>query len=189
MASVDISNVTWLTATRDVVVLQWPAEAEEAQRLVREGVPHLLLVPADETPPVTGACLEDWLSFPATDAEIRVRMLGLAQRAANHYRVPHVDELGHLSHRGRSVFLSPIDQRLAHALIERFGEVVAERDLIEAVWPEGATNQALRVHVSRLRQRIVPTGLQVKCVRSSGYVMTDGNGDHHDEPRHAGEHS
>jgi hypothetical protein len=178
MASVDISNVSWLTATRDVVLLQWPAEAAEAQRLVRDGVPHLLLVADGETPPVTGACLQDWLALPATDAEIRARMLGLVQRAANHYRVPHVDELGHLSHRGRSVFLSPIDQRLAHALIEHFGQVVAELDLIEAVWPEGATNQALRVHVSRLRQRIVPIGLRVKCVRSSGYVMTEGGDDH-----------
>jgi DNA-binding response OmpR family regulator len=178
MASVDISNVSWLTATRDVLVLHWPAEAGEAQRLVREGVPHLLLVAEGETPPVTGTCLEDWLTLPAGDAEIRARMLGLAHRAANHFRVPNVDELGHLSHRGRSVFLSPIDQRLAHALIERFGEVVAEPDLIEAVWPEGATNQALRVHVSRLRQRIAPTGLQVKCVRSSGYVMTDGSDEH-----------
>jgi two-component system, OmpR family, response regulator len=178
MASADFSNVSWLTATREVVLLQWPADAVEAQRLVREGVPHLLLVADGETPPVTGACLQDWLSLPAADAEIRARMLGLAQRAANHQRVPHVDELGHLSHRGRSVFLSPTDQRLAHALIERFREVVAERDLIEAVWPEGATNQALRVHISRLRHRIVPIGLNVKCVRSSGYVMTDGSDEH-----------
>ena len=174
MASVDISDVSWLTATRDVAVLHWPAEQAEAERLVQEGAPHLLLVAQGEDPPVTGACLEDWLTLPATDAEIRARMLGLAQRAAHHNRVPRVDDLGHLSHRGRSVFLSPIDQRLAHALIERFGEVVAEPALIEAVWPEGATNQALRVHVSRLRQRIAPIGLNVKCVRSSGYVMTDG---------------
>jgi DNA-binding response OmpR family regulator len=173
MAIVDSTNLGWLTATRDVVILQWPAEATEAQRLTNEGVPHLLLVAEGEAPPVTGACLEDWLTLPASDAEIRARMLGLAQRAAHHNRVPRVDELGHLSHRGRSVFLSPIDQRLAHVLIERFGEVVAEPDLIEAVWPEGATNQALRVHVSRLRQRIVPIGLSVKCVRSSGYVMTE----------------
>jgi two-component system, OmpR family, response regulator len=175
MTSLDMSNVGWLTATRDVVVLQWPTEAAAAQRLVHEGVPHLLLVAQGETPPVTGTCLEDWLSLPATDAEIRARMLGLAQRAANHYRVPRVDELGHLSHRARSVFLSPIDQRLAHSLIERFGEVVAERHLIEAVWPEGATNQTLRVHVSRLRQRLEPIGLSITCARGMGYVMTETN--------------
>jgi len=173
MTSVDHSDIRWLTATRDVVLLQWPAEAAEAERLRSEGVAHLLLVAEGATPPVTGNCLEDWLTMPATEAEIRARMLGLAQRAAHHHRVPSVDELGHLTHRGRSVFLSPIDQRLANALIERFGKVVPERALIDLVWPEGATNQALRVHVSRLRQRIAPTGLHVKCVRGSGYVMTE----------------
>jgi DNA-binding response OmpR family regulator len=124
---------------------------------------------------VTGSCLEDWLSLPTTDLEIRTRLLGLAQRASNHYRRPHVDDLGHLTHRGRSVFLSPIDQRLAHALISRFGEIVPDRELIDTVWPEGATNQALRVHVSRLRRRIESVGLVVTCVRRSGYVMTEAN--------------
>src|SRR5256885_1085344 len=136
MTSLELSNVAWLTATRDVAVLQWPAEATEADRLNREGTPHLLLVAEGAAPPVTGSCLEDWLSLPTNDGEIRARMLGLAQRAAHHYRVPRVDDLGHLSHRGRSVFLSPIDQRLAHALIEAFGEVVPEQRLIAYVWPE-----------------------------------------------------
>ena len=168
--------LTWLTEARDVVVLSWPAEAAEAARLDEQGVPHLLLVEEGGEAPICASCFEDWIALPADEAEIRIRMLGLARRAAHHSPRPAVDPLGHLSHRGHSVFLSPIDQRLAHALIERFGEVVAERDLIQAVWPEGATNQALRVHVSRLRQRIDPVGLKVKCVRSSGYVMTDGTG-------------
>jgi len=173
MPSLATTNTGWLTATRDVVVLHWPAESTEATRLRAEGIPHLLLVEEGAEPPLTGSCLEDWLTLPTTDLEIRARLLGVAQRAVHHNRLPRVDELGHLSHRGRSVFLSPTDQRLAHALIDRFGEVVPEQELIEFVWPEGATNKALRVHVSRLRQRIVPIGLRVTCVRSSGYVMTD----------------
>jgi DNA-binding response OmpR family regulator len=173
MTSLDTTDVGWLTATRDVVILQWPAESAEAVRLRTNGIPHLLLVAEGEEPPVTGSCFEDWLSLPTTDLEVRTRLLGLAQRAAHHHRLPRVDEVGHLSHRGRSVFLSPIDHRLAHALIEHFGEVVPEPELIDAVWPEGATNQALRVHVSRLRQRIVPVGLKLTCVRRMGYVMTE----------------
>ncbi len=167
----DPADLTWITETRNVAVLRWPAEAEEAERLEREGIPHLLLVEPDAAPPVTGSCFEDWLTLPASDLEVRTRMLGLARRAAHHSPVPSVDELGHLSYRGRSTFLSPIDQRLAHLLIDRFGAVVAERALIDFVWPEGATNQTLRVHVSRLRQRVEPIGLTITCVRQKGYVM------------------
>jgi DNA-binding winged helix-turn-helix (wHTH) protein len=170
MTSLDTTNLGWLTATRDV----------EAERLRAEGLPHLLLVEEGADPPVTGSCLEDWLTLPTTDREIRARLLGLAQRAEHHDRRPRVDDLGQVSHRGRSVFLSPTDQRLAHVLIDRFGEVVPEQELIDFAWPEGATNQALRVHVSRLRQRIVPIGLRIRCVRSSGYVMTDDESAHVD---------
>lgn len=169
--------MSWLTESRGVVVLQWPDEADEAQRLEGEGVPHLLLVAEGATPPVTGSCFEDWLSLPATDVEIRTRLVGLAKRAAHHSPRPQVDELGQCTHRGRSVFVSQIDQRLAQALVEHFGSVVTEQQLIARVWPEGATNQALRVHVSRLRQRVEPIGLSITCVRGTGYVMTEANGE------------
>ena len=76
-----------------------------------------------------------------------------------------------------SVFLSPIDQRLAQMLVEHFGSVVTERELIAHVWPDGATNQALRVHVSRLRQRVEPIGLNITCARGTGYVITETNRD------------
>jgi DNA-binding response OmpR family regulator len=170
--------LTWLTEARDVVVLSWPGETAEAARLDEQGVPHLLLVEEGHEAPICESCFEDWITLPADEVHIRARMIGLARRAAHHSPRPSVDALGHLSHRGRSVFLSPIDQRLASALIERFGEVVTETDLLTAVWPEGASNQALRVHVSRLRQRIVPVGLKITCVRSSGYVMTDSTDNH-----------
>jgi len=111
--------------------------------------------------------------LPATDREVHIRLVNLAKRAANHPRRPSVDEFGQLTYGGRSVFLSPIDNRLARTLIERFGAVVAEQELIDQVWPEGATNQALRVHVSRLRQRIASLDLTIQCVRHTGYLMAE----------------
>ena len=145
----------------------------EAHRLDRQGIPRLLLVGPDATPPTTGSCLEDWLRLPATDLEIQARLVNLAKRAAHHPRPPTVDELGQLTHRGRSLFLSPIDQRLAQALVENFGAIVTETELIETVWPEGASNQVLRVHVSRLRQRLQPLELTIKCARNTGYVLAE----------------
>jgi hypothetical protein len=174
MNSDTTTYLAWLTEGRDVAVLYWPREADEAARLDGQGIAHLLLVAEGEAPPVSSSCLEDWLSLPASDREIHIRLVNLAKRAANHPRRPSVDEFGQLSYGGRGVFLSPIDHRLARALVESYGTVVAEQELIEQVWPEGATNQALRVHVSRLRQRIRPLELTIRCVRHTGYVMTEG---------------
>jgi hypothetical protein len=173
MDSETTTQLAWLTEGRDVAVLYWPREADEAARLESEGIAHLLLVEDGAAPPVSASCLEDWLMLPATDREVHIRLVNLAKRAANHPRRPSVDEFGQLKYGARSVFLSPIDNRLARALIENFGAVVAEPELIDQVWPEGATNQALRVHFSRLRQRIASLDLTIQCVRHAGYLMAE----------------
>lgn len=167
------SSLAWLTDSRDVVVLCWPADAERANQLELEGTARLLLVEEGVTPPSSGSCLEDWLMLPVSDVELQTRLVSLAKRAASHPRPPAVDNLGQLMYRGRSLFLSPIDQRLAHLLVENFGMIVTEADLIQTVWPDGASNQTLRVHVSRLRQRLAPLGLTIKCARAAGYVMAE----------------
>ena len=85
--------------------------------------------------------------------------------------VPSLDELGQLSHRGETVFLSITDQRIAEVLIESFGHVVSEETLLEKARPDGRNDQTLRVNVSRLRRRIAPLGLAITCVRGHGYLM------------------
>jgi hypothetical protein len=179
MQTSDASRLAWLTESRDVVLLYWPDDAEEAARLESEGRARLLLVEPGARPPNSGSCLEDWLTLPVRDVELQTRLASLAKRAASHPRPPAVDNLGQLTYRGRSLFLSPIDQRLAHLLVENYGSIVTEADLIQTVWPDGASNQTLRVHVSRLRQRLSPIGLTIKCARAAGYVMT---GSEPDEP-------
>jgi hypothetical protein len=173
MNALETARLAWLTESRDVAVLYWPAEAEEAERLDSRGIPHLLLVDPGATPPASGSCLQEWLRLPADDLELRARLANLAKRAASHPRPPAIDGFGHLTHRGGSLFLSPIDQRLVQALVENFGGIVAESELIKTVWPDGAKNQVLRVHVSRLRQRLKPLGLTIKCARNTGYVMAE----------------
>lgn len=167
------ARLAWLAQSREVAVLQWPAEAEERERLEHQGVPRLLLVESGEPPPTSDSCLEDWLMLPASDLEVETRLVNLAKRTANHPRPPMIDDFGRLTHRGDSLFLSPLDQRLAHALIENFGAIVEEPELIKKVWPEGARNQVLRVHVSRLRQRLRPLQLTIKCVRNAGYLIAE----------------
>ncbi len=165
------ARLAWLRQSGDVVVLHWPGEADQAGQLDAIGVPHLLLVDAGADPPASGSCLRDWVWADAPDTEVETRLVTLAGRAACHPSRPTLDDFGQLAYRDASLFLSPLDQRLARALIDRFGELVGEHDLLAAAWPAGASEGALRVHVSRLRRRLMPFGLSITCVRAAGYVM------------------
>ncbi len=163
------------STNRDVVVLNWPDQSAERDRLDRHGVPRLWLVDHDVDPPIGDSCLEDWLRLPAEDADVRARITSLARRAEHHPLRPTLDTYGQLTCRGIVVIVSPVDQRIAETLIENFGEAVSEHDLIAAAWPEGGNEQTLRVHVSRLRRRLLPTGLAITSIRGFGYVMRDGS--------------
>jgi DNA-binding response OmpR family regulator len=177
MAPVGVSTrerLLLLNRTRDVTVVIWPGDAAEMRRRTRDERPCLFLVESGAEPPRLLACLHDWTWASADDAEIEARVVALADRAARHPSRPTIDTFGELIHRGRSLFLSPLDQRVAETLVGRFGAVVKEHDLLTAVWPEGGSRQALRVHMSRLRRRLAPLGLVITCVRGSGYIMRDG---------------
>jgi hypothetical protein len=169
-------QLLWSSETRDVVVLRWPEQADDVERLERLGVPRLLLVEPAVAPPEGESCLQDWLRLPAEDADVRVRLHVLARRSASHPVLPAVDPFGQVSYRGRTLFLSPLEQRVAHALIERFGAVVDDNEIRDKAWPEGGSTQALRVHVSRLRRRIAPLGLTIMCIRNVGYLMREQTG-------------
>src|SRR5262249_17345468 len=148
-----------------------PDQAARVDRLARLGVPRLFLVEPGVAPPEHDSCLQDWVRLPADDADVRVRLRALSHRPAHHPVVPSIDTVGQLSHRGQTLFLSPLDQRLAALFISHFGALVAEEEIRGKVWPDGTTTQAVRVQVSRLRRRIAEVGLTITCMRNLGYVM------------------
>jgi DNA-binding response OmpR family regulator len=133
----------------------------------------LLLVEPGAAPPVGDSCLEDWLRLPADDADVRARIRALAGRAAHHPARPSLGEHGELTHRDSIVFLSPVDRRLVAPLVDSFGCGVADAELHDAAWPDGGAEQALRVHMSRLRRRLAPLGLTIVSVRGFGYMLRD----------------
>ena len=61
-------------AATDVVIIRWPEDAASAQRLRTLGRPRLLIVAPDATAPSTVDCDEDWIRFPAGDADVRARI-------------------------------------------------------------------------------------------------------------------
>ena len=79
---------------------------------------------------------------------------------------------GLLWFRGRWVSLSPVERSLADGLVERFGAVTGRESLRKRAWPEGLPSRnALDVHMVRLRRRIAELALEVRTVRSRGYLM------------------
>ena len=76
---------------------------------------------------------------------------------------------------GWSYIESPIDRRLLAHLLERMPEPAAYDELIDVGWTgNGATLNALRVHVVRVNQRIEGLGLRIRSLRGAGYALDDG---------------
>jgi len=156
----------------DVVLVRWPEEDARLRQLRETGSPRLLLVNGESEPPESADCLEDWIRLPADDRDMRARVTRLASRSETQQPAPQVDGDGLLRYRGRWVALSPVESALAITLVDRFGAVVGRDTLARRAWPEGTpTRNALDVHMLRLRRRIAPLGVEVRTVRSRGYLM------------------
>jgi DNA-binding response OmpR family regulator len=156
----------------DVVLVRWPEEDARLRQLRASGAPRLLLLNGESAPPDPADGLEDWIRLPADDRDVRARVAALSSRAETGQPAPQVDGDGLLRHRGTWVALSPVEAALAATLVDRLGAVVGRDMLARRAWHNGApTRNALDVHILRLRRRIAPLGLEVRTVRSRGYLM------------------
>jgi DNA-binding response OmpR family regulator len=156
----------------DVVLVRWPEESARIAELQGAATPRLLLVGPDAPPPTSIDPLEDWIRLPADDRDVRARVATLEARAETSAAPPALDQDGLLWFRDRWVSLSPVERELAAALVDRFGAVVGREVLARRAWPNGApTRNALDVHVLRLRRRIAAVGLELRTVRSRGYLL------------------
>jgi DNA-binding response OmpR family regulator len=156
----------------DVVLVRWPEEDARLRELRASGAPRLLLLNGESTPPELADCLEDWIRLPADDRDVRARVATLSSRAETDQPAPQVDGDGLLRHHGRWVALSPVESALAVTLVDRFGAVVGRDTLARRAWPNGVpTRNALDVHMLRLRRRVASLGLEIRTVRSRGYLM------------------
>ena len=156
------------------VVIRWPADQDRRRELADLGVPRLLLVDSDATPPICTDPLEDWIRLPSDERDIDARMNALRARASSWppSTRPELDGNGRLLRGHRWVALSPIEEQLCTLLIGEFGTVVSDRILMEQAWPEGTgTPTGLRLQMTRLRRRIADLGLEVLSVRGKGYIL------------------
>jgi DNA-binding winged helix-turn-helix (wHTH) protein len=158
----------------NVELVRWPSDPQRLAGLRDSGVPRLLLVSDGAEPPIPTDCLEDWVAAGASESALEARRRALQARARAHGAHPELDADGLLRHHDVWVSLSPVEQALTRALLERFGAVVARDMLASRAWPDGApTRNALDVHVLRLRRRLSPLGLEIRTVRSRGYLLQE----------------
>ena len=93
-------------------------------------------------------------------------------RASQHAVRPTIDPDGVLRFQGAWVGLSPLERDLAVPLVEKFGGVVSRGLLADRAWPDGLPSRnALDVHVLRLRRRLEQIGLELRTIRSRGYLL------------------
>jgi DNA-binding response OmpR family regulator len=156
----------------DVVLIRWPGEQDRLDAARDAGAPRLLLVASAADPPATVDPLEDWVRVPVDPGDVQARVTTLTRRADGEAAAPLVDEDGLLHHRGSWVALSPLEAAIARALTERYGAVVGREALSRRAWPDGApTRNALDVQMVRFRRRVEPVSLEVRTVRSRGYLL------------------
>jgi hypothetical protein len=168
------STVITVPTDGEVAIVRWPSDRASVESLRAQGRPRLLLVEPDEPAPTTTDLTEDWIRLPASEGDLQARSIVLAARAALASPRPVVDGDGRLVHGNDWVALSPIEEALIASLVDNFGEVVALDEL--ASGPDGheLSANAIRVHVMRLRKRILPLGLVVRTIHGRGYLIEQG---------------
>lgn len=155
----------------EVVVLCWPAEEEQVDRLESAGLPRLVLVEIDEFVPTVHE-LQRMIRVPITDInEAHRELLELRASAASR---PVIDGSGRLHYQGRWVALSFTEERLARPLVRSFDQVVGYQELTTAGWPTGAPSEnGRRLMMCRLRERCRDVDLEVVTIRGRGYLLSD----------------
>jgi two-component system, OmpR family, response regulator len=155
----------------------------QALRAQGESVPVLFLTALDALPDrVAGfrAGGDDYVTKPFALVEVAERLRALLRRAGSPQSAElsgaRLDPAAHAVASGDvRVPLTPTEFRLLAALLQRSGEAVRRRVLIEAGWPHGARVQenTLDAYIARLRRKLreLPDAPEIATVHGVGYAI------------------
>jgi hypothetical protein len=148
----------------EVMLVRWPEDGADGERLARSGVAVLYVLDGDHDPPTPTTCLEDWVRVPGDERDLRARVAALEVRSLAHHAPPRVDGDGRLHYRGMILVLAADEVEPARVLTERFGAAVHDSDLAR-------DGRDLRPTMTRLRARVRDIGLNLRRVRRQGYTL------------------
>lgn len=84
---------------------------------------------------------------------------------------PMIGPRGQLNYRDRTVYLSERNAMLAGVLVYYFESAVTGVELLDRVWPEGATRRTLRHRLGRLDRRLGRLGLKIVEAGDGTYTL------------------
>ena len=157
-----------------IELVRWPEQATLRSALARAGVPRLLLVDADASPPNPLGLAEDWASSSADEAQLIAKGEQLLERMAEYATVaPTIDSDRVLRRAGSSVTLSPSEAKIVGCLLDHSGTVVGRDELERLLWPDGHApgQRSLDYVVQRLRRRIAELNICINTSRGRGFVI------------------
>jgi hypothetical protein len=165
----------WSLSEPDVIVVQWPADAERRAQAASQGDACLLCVSAEARPPLEWGHLEDWVREPFDYGELDARRARLRRRLVARQPV-WIDDDGLLRRGSRWIALAPMEIRLLEPLLSMKNEVVSRRAL-HTVASDGEAARDGRLVDStmrRLRRRVRPLGVTIHTVRGTGFLLDVG---------------
>ncbi|HEX4509162.1 MAG TPA: response regulator transcription factor [Burkholderiaceae bacterium] len=125
---------------------------------------------------------DDYLVKPFALSELVARSRALVRR--NQARGGTVLSLGTLKMdlEARRAFIGEQELSLAgrewsilQFMLSRTGKIVAKEQIIAAIsnWDGSTSDNAIEVHVSRLRSKLEPAGLKIRTIRGFGYLLEE----------------
>ena len=107
----------------------------------------------------------------AIDETAATSIATLTQREPRAEHMPIIGPRGLFSYRDRTVYLSERNAILAGVFVYRFGAEVSDVELLERVWPDGATRRTLHWQLRRLERRLRRVGLTIFDTGYRSYVL------------------
>jgi hypothetical protein len=85
--------------------------------------------------------------------------------------VPTIGPQGHLTYRDHTAYLSERDALLASVLVFYFEVELTDAELLDRVWPDGATRHTLRRGLRRLNRRLGRVGLEITDIGGHTHAL------------------
>ena len=160
------------SVTVDVPLVPWPRATARRGELARHEVPCVLVVGTDAPAPARWSELEDWVRDTVSRDELLTRATTVARRADLRAR-PALDRARCVTFRARTITVPETHVAVVALLVERFGDVIADDEILELCAEHGVSThaEAVKTTLRRIKDALAPLGLRLSRVRTAGYLL------------------